>query len=101
MNEPSETQVLTLQSVFSLIAMIWSQFWSCKETPLGGSLRVVSEKDRGSGGPLGVVSEKDRGSFWGSSMDEIPLGVICHKERELFVESFWWLLHRLSGKGNG
>ena len=70
LREAAESTEEILQKLFSLIIEIWGTFFSVKRS---------SEKS-----PLQPV-------------DGIPLGAISAGERESFVESFWWLLHRVSG----
>ena len=70
LREAAESTEEILQKLFSLIIEIWQAFFS---------VRRLSEKS-----PHPPV-------------DCIPLGAISAVERESFVESFWWLLHRVSG----
>ena len=91
-----------MQRVFSLIVLVWVTFWSprrrrsCRQErePGQGRSKGVEEDD-------GDSKEHDATATASASVNsegaDILLGPISSRARGLFLESVWWLLHRVSG----
>ena len=73
MKEASESTEEILQKLFALITIIWSTFFSLKNSK--------------------NLKNTEKSKYH----EKMPLGVVSGREREMFIESFWWLLHRVSG----
>ena len=102
LREESESDSVedVMQRVFSLVVHVWVTFWSPRR-----SRSSRQEREPGQGRSKGVEEDdgdsKEHDATATASVDsegaEILLGPISSRARGLFLESLWWLLHRVSG----
>jgi predicted heme/steroid binding protein len=94
LREESESDSVeeVLQRVFSLVLVVWVTFWSPRRHENQGQGgqghsqadgRSMEEEEEGAGGRAAAV--------------DVQLGPVSSRARGLFLESVWWLLHRVSG----
>ena len=98
LREESESDSVeeVLQRVFSLVVVVWVTFWSPRRHEnrgRGGQGRGHSQADGRS-----MEEEEGEGASVGrAAAVDAHLGPVSSRARGLFLESVWWLLHRVSG----
>ena len=112
LREESESDSVedVMQRVFSLVVHVWATFWSPPRSRSSRQEREAGQRrSKGDGRSTEVEVEEDdgaskehdttaRASASGDSVDaDILLGPISSRARGLYLESVWWLLHRVSG----
>ena len=100
LREETESTEETLQAIFALMTDIWQSFFSIERSvKRTENPRSDTNSCPASGAHSGAASDPCSDSLSGPlpRFPEVPLGAVSGRERELFIESFWWLLHRVSG----
>ena len=100
LREESESDSVeeVLQRVFSLVVVVWVTFWSPrrKDNQEQGGQR--QGRSQGDGRSMEEEEEVGEGVSNGrAAAVDVHLGPVSSRVRGLFLESVWWLLHRVSG----
>jgi hypothetical protein len=100
LREESESDSVeeVLQRVFSLVVVVWVSFWSPRRNEHLGQGGQGQGHSQGGGGSMEEEEEEGEGVSGGrAAAVDVHLGPVSGRARGLFLESVWWLLHRVSG----
>ena len=100
LREESESDSVeeVLQRVFSLVVVVWVTFWSPRRNENRGEGGQGQGQGHSQADGRSIEEEEGEGVSGGrAAAVDVHLGPVSSRARGLFLESVWWLLHRVSG----